>query len=1494
MTETLQEVDLFGAEETQGPQAFSAFPEAETPQRTSTPQSKSRKKDLLPSVTSASREEVEVAVDFDSDKNLEEQAKGTANLAQTERVGQVIQQGALEEKDPNQVIIEISEEISQSPFLSSFIDPTVVSTVMTSDNELAKRSVMTKLRKVLILHDAMSEKASSKEGLAKWLEVGADFGDAIVTSLVPVRTNLIANERANLAKNISELVSSDLDEEEFKLKVDEALAIAESQGILTESNSFMLGDFFALLGEGGQGPEAESQKFWAWFDTLTVVSGLVRPVVGGATGVAKAVLAKDLLTDSGTLLARTGKSEGELKKVFKAAILEDDPSVAATNLSAKFPSSETPASLRGTFLSAPEHTVLRNIEEENELLNSIRHHVGAQAIDDEIFLSLKDEIIEEIKSASERSGSRQVIDHDLHKTSLENLIYTELWGTVKGSFFKGKNAEKNANKLAEQINGTAVQVDSGQWAVKLEQNVPLAPGGGNTLESLRLFKETDPAELGYGFWAKFGTPLSQTTDRLNAILKQGEAFRDAVLNQADVQLRKVESKVNKAGRLGVDRVFRLLRDGDEAFRRTPYSADEFAQRFQRLNGRRATDAERDYFFALQQRNDVAYFLQADIEFKNAVNQGQVVLQENGLNLKVVRFSKDVIPENDLVWSFDKKRLIPKSEVSDNVPVYSVADTPFETPIGEKVQFVVGRSPKIRRLFHSDVLNYNPGGPRVAAHNSVKFFVKQNKEVTLASGRKVSSEPLTAMGVRTEDEARLAVKEINEIIDAIKTRLPRGQKPEEFLVGLGNDSDLARVIQTNNTFHTGLQSVDDLIQFSKRTGLSLVDNVDWVPDGSRLVDSSSNYLPGINPSRTIVESFNIQSIGKGGRRNEILLGFGGEPNRVEPAIDTIKKNFESAVVTRTEASFLIASVNGLMKELLREGSKAMKKPLNQAEFVGLPLRSKLSKLKGIINETTEEGRKLALERDKIEMRLTKGNFVDKALQGMKDDFADKLYGKGWKRTAETVDRFSADPVAAFKGWTFDVFLGLGAWRQYYVQSSQIVNIVGDSLGAGVRGVATYPFVRFAIANGNEEVIQNVANRLGPVVGLKPAQFKEMIELLRENGRLVTNLSITELGEDSAFTGGLRRARQNLRFFFSEGELTARISAHATAYIKYLEKFGKETAATQHGRRWIAGEADRLTQSMTSASRNPIQQLPMLQFLTYTWNMTEQMLSGSIGGGKRILSNRQKATMLSTHVAMYGLTGLGITHFTDRMQAEGALPLSPEEYGMVRNGLLDVALSGLLNADTALSGDLAWAQGLSDLMMNMADANLVEALAGPSGTVVTNTFSNFSKLVTSIASGSPDLIKQDLTVLARQIKSVDMSFNAYMGWRLGLYFSRNGEGVITDDITKMEAVALGLGIPLERMEEMWSLNSIMYNDSQTDKTILATVDRLRTSWELAARQQDWESVDVFRKQIGAIIQSLPAVQQDRILRKMPRNFTSKLDETAFFALQQDLNTNIGGNE
>jgi hypothetical protein len=849
--------------------------------------------------------------------------------------------------------------------------------------------------------------------------------------------------------------------------------------------------------------------------------------------------------------------------------------------------------------------------------------------------------------------------------------------------------------------------------------------------------------------------------------------------------------------------------------------------------------------------------------------------------------KDVVPDGALVYDIDSGKAIAKDKITDSHKVMEMDEALYTGADGKKYDFVVSTNPRVDRVYHSDVLGYNPGGVRAYFDNQIKIVIKQDNSIKLADGRVRSESPNVLMTTRTTDEAKIAVEGFNTIVDEIVKRLPSKSKEDlnEFVKGLDTDVSFIRMLRDNTEWNRSLRTASELALFAKQTGVNLSKKVDWSPSGSTVGDTAGGpFLPGVSKKRTLADTFLVQSTQTGARRNVKLHGFGGDELPTVPAIQSMNKDFVQQVSQKTQAAYITKATAGLMKSLIENSKVALGKQLD-SDLAGLTLKQKLIRLEDYINKGTVEGKKLDLERHKILARMDMKPPYLATLTRWKNNLADAFYKRGWKKTSDWLDSRQTDPVAAMKSYTFDAWLGMGAWDQYWVQGNQVFNIMPIAGVAGIKGVAAYGPVRFLVLNGNTKVLQSFANRIAPTLGLRPDQFVEMVTMLKQNGRLVTGLSITELGEESAYTGMFRGVREKGRFFFNEGELSARISAHNAAYMEFVKKFPEQSAMSQAGRRFIAHRSDVLTSAMTSASRNAYQHFPFTQFLTYTWNVSEQLALGSFGGSKKILTGAEKARLLGGHVLLYGLTGLPFAGmYLDKLYNKKQVDIDKETYSLMRYGMLDFLLSEAIGADTATSTRLAWGNGFSEFAYDVMDKPLLEALVGPSGQFASDGLGTVFKLIRDIKLGSPELIEQDLSLLIRSIKSGNLIHDTYTAMLYGDYISRNGKDLVDDDVSVHETIAIALGMPLQEYVERRSMMVTMASDTRYQKRVSDDIERMMVSIRYHYENEDYEAVDNLRKQIAIRVQSLPPMLREKVWRATSPKIHAEIDLMAITAVQR----------
>lgn len=409
-------------------------------------------------------------------------------------------------------------------------------------------------------------------------------------------------------------------------------------------------------------------------------------------------------------------------------------------------------------------------------------------------------------------------------------------------------------------------------------------------------------------------------------------------------------------------------------------------------------------------------------------------------------------------------------------------------------------------------------------------------------------------------------------------------------------------------------------------------------------------------------------------------------------------------------------------------------------------------------------------------------------------ANFLYGKNFTWGANFFDRRSTDPLTALRGWAFDAYLGMFSISQLFMQSMQVVNIVGIAGAKGYQGAALYGPMRFLLNNGNSAVTQRVAQLLRNVVGLDADQFEDMLDMFRRSGRGIVDNNVAEMSmaEDAAsqlgrlgFNQRVRDVREAGRVFFKEGDLVARITAFNTAYLEAVEKFGRRTAANSNAfTRWVDHRQQVLTQGMTSASRQGYEQLPFMQFMTYQLRINEALFAGTFSNSKTVLTLAEKRRLILTHAVMFGAMSNTITGVLSQyVEANTNIPASPEVVRLAQRGMLDFILSYLSGEDTAASSRYASSMGLYQIMDQIARENPLVVLGGPSvqfgWTAADGFLGTVFAGIRGIYSGDANPFRAELTDLARITASGNSLHNAYTAYTLGRYYTKRS-GLVADDL------------------------------------------------------------------------------------------------------------------
>lgn len=1079
------------------------------------------------------------------------------------------------------------------------------------------------------------------------------------------------------------------------------------------------------------------------------------------------------------------------------------------------------------------------------------------------------------------------------KDIFDNITLTEYYGTTEGTAFSSETAAKI---YADQILGEVVPVpgQTKQWMVSKKSNIPTGyysqgAEAKDIVADLALWKPLQESELGEGFFARWGSPLSQTDETNNAVLKQGEFARAKAMEVVERDVERQLRIVGKDGKDAVERVYTELRDGQFASMRTAPTTAQFDDMFFQINGRRATEAELKLHELKLAWNNTDWYFSADIHFKKAVERGiEILVPQDGIEVGAALSTREANAGRQ-VWDIDSRSYQPIDTLNPDRKVYKLVE-PMEFD-GKLHDLVASATPKTRALRHTDVMGYNAGGSRLYESNYNNIFIKQDTEYDLADGVKRQGMPRTIMAVKTQKEAVKAVGEINEVINALhKIVDPKAfTKADDYLSVIQTkykDANLNELIARNSGWNTDVHGVKELVEWAAENSFDLRKTVAYVGDGQPL--KFADDMIGDITFKDVAIAPGPLKMGDF-RRDSVLMGYGGQKLPTIAPFESISRSVMSSVARQTEVAYETRAIMRLYRTavegILQPGGKRTVLVTNIEEIRNMSLRQKARNMK--IDTTSSFGRKLELERKKILSRLEKQRYFDSQYHKARESLANMLWDKGWKKASEKLDALSADPVAGTRGIVFDAYLGLGAIDQFYVQGSQVINIVAMAdKTIGVQAAALYPYFRKTLMNGHKAPTEAMARMSSGLLGVTPEQFIAMIDTFKRSGKGYVNASVADLGEDSAGKVFARKAREKLRIAYTEGELAARITAHIAASMEYIKKFGPAADLnSQHATRWVTHQSDVLTNGMTSTSRHPIEQLPMMQFMSYSMRMAEWYMSGLLGG-KGVLDGKKKLKLFTFQLGMYGSAAIpGGGYLLDKYNREYGVELNEADFYQLRHGLIDNLIRYATGVETELGRRLAWGEGLFDTIGNLQEKSLPATLLGPVGTLGTTVLDSVNKLVFNLRVGGTSMIAEDALDVFRSIKSVNMAANAWTAFRWDIIRSRKGD-LLAKDLPTGEAIAIALGVPLHKVNELWREAEFAKKDVEWYRSKAKMISSLYQDWYFE-RETNGPGTKRERELISAIETANMMYQEylPEINRYVDKKFITMLEEQTVEILKRE---------
>jgi len=1336
--------------------------------------------------------------------------------------------------------------------------PEIIAETQSNPGDIWDRVTSISAARTSTLHKKLAE--VSGETNLTLLSGILDFADIILSYPFDVLTGG-GFHRADLAQEIQNLISADISETEFNDRLDEVLEEAKDAGWFSGENALFLFGQIENIRQGGRGSEATLDKFATVLDAVAIPSLIG---LGSKLALRGFSAARNTTSIVGTLRGPAAAGDNLVSAL-------NNPSTAQA-AAAGIPEHTLPGYLRhptsgvdNQAWSAPGFDKAAKHESQNTFLNIIRNYGFSQRINPETFDKWVPKGLKILNDEVEATSRSNMLSLRVDPDDSGNVFGSILFGRRDGTPFTTKG---NATKFANRNGGEVVPITQGnKTSYMVEQTKNLSTSG--------LVDPLNSWEIGTHFFRAWGSTFLSVPRRLEALAKRGEGVLGRLSQDIAPVLDKAIKATGKEERRVVEQVFTALRDGDELSKsRRALTIPEFRTEFARLNNQVGpTKAAEELYVTIQELNDALYFLKADVKFKEVVDQGGEVFKLRGVdadgvaterNIIVARAGDDLDPTTVVYNPVSGEQKL-ASDLKPNEKIFKV---PGGFKVGEEVAtHITSDSPELRRVSHSDVLGYNPGGPR--SYKFLNFAVGQRRTVNILGKGPTRGREKIIMGTATRKEAQTTVEQINNILSKVREMVPNiagmtQANALDALRAIGNDPDLLEVVLRNNDWNDDIESVGDFIKLVEDYRLDIRENMGFkhMDDAFGVADDTGQMVFGGSPGETQRDAFEgiLNSPRNGPRGNDPLVGFGGNQAQTRSPMDTISKDFIRVTHERAFSAYNFQAVNGWLKgaanHITAEGKKAM---------AGLPPRQAMNS--AIFAENPDiKARGFMAARDSINRTLGHQSKYEKDWNGFVDRLAERIYDKGFQKLGMTVGdaQLSKNPLTALRGFAFHAKLGMLAIDQLFVQASQTFNIL--AIAGPVRTIpamAAYWPLRMTMVNKSPEFAKELGRRVAAFTGMDADEFVEFSRFWNESGRGIIGGEIGELNAVShtMAKGYRKRLGEVSRTFFDEGERVPRGVAMHVSWQEYRKAFPKMDPFSDHGVNWITNRQDTLNAAMTRVSAAPWQKGPLsipFQFMSYTSKMMESIFSN------RLLTRNERIRLAGAQVAFWGASGTVFGGpLLDYFVTEGGLELTGGEYTALRYGALDWAIGATTGSDTGFGERLAVGEGMWNMWEDFHDETLFEALGGPSVQVTGDLIDGILQGLGDVARGNTSMVEADVKKFIRNFTGPNKAYNAWVLYNTGDYLSRNGS-TIASGLSNTDALLHLIGAPLQEISLTYTRIDAFANQDDHLRTHGNRIAEIAREMQESVRNGDLDKAREQSKLMAMYVAALPTWQQEKLKR------------------------------
>lgn len=439
------------------------------------------------------------------------------------------------------------------------------------------------------------------------------------------------------------------------------------------------------------------------------------------------------------------------------------------------------------------------------------------------------------------------------------------------------------------------------------------------------------------------------------------------------------------------------------------------------------------------------------------------------------------------------------------------------------------------------------------------------------------------------------------------------------------------------------------------------------------------------------------------------------------------------------------------------------------------------------------------------------------------------------------------------------------KQVFLQASAAANVIAISPKYGTKA-AMLNLPMMALSYASKNAAKTVVKRMAKISGVAEEDLSELTRLYRSSGFDNVGSSIAyidDLAPPKLVQGKIGQVLDTGTMFFNTGERYARRMAFATAY---LERKAAKGTLSRSDEAWILNRSKDLTGNMTRDSNASYQRgwtSVLTQFMGYHARMTEQMVTGIIGGKNAKLTRSEAARLFVGMSVLWGVPvagGMTVGVLPIREMLKEWMVKEGVQYDdTMMEGFVDGFASVLLEQMTGTDYDISSQYGPGGLPtfydLLKGDAELSEVLLGASGGIIADTWKDTEPLAKSLiplldpldTHSFPPTI-EDLIRPLKNVSVINNTAKLWIAYNTGMWKSKNMNSQTAIELDEALAAAVTGAVPERVSDAFTNINAIKAIEAEKTKLSNEFIYYYKLAVQ-AARAGNIDEMNIYRSRATA---------------------------------------------